>query len=414
MSDDDNLSSCSREKDEAWEVLVEFEMAAIAGDVMRSAELLRRLAESGENWEAVLSSIDNEGQSFLHKLVASRPSSAAHMQGMAATALLLIEASAHLCTENMQGETALLVASKAAVDMLGQESEEEASIDSDVRLGLVSSLLSARADPDMGDIMDETPLMEAACAGDFDLCKLLLSFGADANKVSRSGLIATDFTDSYPEIEQLLKMGLRRSDMNGLEEGLLDKAAEDLEQPCGQYAGNAKTEWALDLLQATLEHQGTCTEKADAAVRALQVAVDADSGAVSYGVALQSRNGDGQLFLQLCQAPNARDATVDAVKWMIRAKADIDVTNALGQTPLALAVWTFCKTRAESGDLKTSNLQGGMSVVHALLQARADPNRGDGRGETPLMEAVCSGNAEMCTALLDAGAEALVSEGNTI
>mmetsp|Transcript_139153 Transcript_139153/g.242155 ORF Transcript_139153/g.242155 Transcript_139153/m.242155 type:complete len:399 (+) Transcript_139153:44-1240(+) len=394
MSDDEVLSSASGERDVAWEALVELEIAVLAGNVMRVGELLRQLATHGENLETVLSSIDNEGQSLLHKLAATEPTVHSLVQSRAATALLLVEASAHLGAENSHGETALLLASRAAADAV--ETQGEASIDKDVRLAMVSCLLSMRADPNTGDLMDETPLMEAACAGDIHLCTLLLDSNADAMKVSRSGLIALDFSDSYPEIAQLLKTGPRRevNGVNGESPGEAAKAD-------GQYAGNARTEWAMDLLQAALEHQGARGEKADAAVKALQIAVDADEGAVSCGVALQSRNRDGRLLLQLCQVPTKEGTTAEAVKWLIHAEADVNVTNAMGETPLALAVRASCNV---------TGVLGGALMVSSLLQARANPNRGNERGETPLMDAVCSGDAKMCSLLLDAGAEALVSE----
>lgn len=391
MSDDDGLSSASEDRvqDAAWEARVELEIAVLAGNVMRVGELLKQLATHGENLDTVLASIDNDGQSLLHKLVATEPTVRSLVQGRAATALLLVEASADLDAENSQGETALLLASRAAADAMDMQGE--ASVDSDVRLAMVSCLLSMGADPDAGDVMDETPLMEAACAGDLHLCTLLLESSADAMKVSRSGLIALDFTDSYPEIAQLLKRGVS---------GEVD-ASEEMQKVDGQYAGNARTEWAMDLLQAALENQGTASEKADVAVRALKIAVDADLGAVSCGVALQSRNRDGRLLLQLCQIPTKEGATADAVKWLVHAEADVNVTNSIGETPLALAVRASCNV---------TGVLGGALMVSVLLQARANPNRGNERGETPLMDAVCCGDAKMCSMLLDAGAEALVSD----
>jgi len=64
----------------------------------------------------------------------------------------------------------------------------------EVRLAVVQALLDARADANAADeIAGETPLMEAACAGDKALCQLLLAAGADTRQPNCCGFLASDF-----------------------------------------------------------------------------------------------------------------------------------------------------------------------------------------------------------------------------
>lgn len=78
----------------------------------------------------------------------------------------------------------------------------------------------------------------------------------------------------------------------------------------------------------------------------------------------------------------------DIADILIHAKADVNSTNLLGETPLLAAARTSGNTH--------------IGVVHALLTAGANPNCADAfAGETALMEAACRGETVLCQMLLE-------------
>merc|ERR1719461_2449239 len=140
------------------------------------------------------------------------------------------------------------------------------------------------------------------------------------------GLIATDFTDNFPRVRELL------TNNNSKAKTTIEAA----------YVDNCRTAMALNELQAALSDCGESVEEAagrriDSAVSWLRSVIEADLKAVdafkadtkakACGAALQARNTDGHLLLQLCR-----------VLWLVAAGAQPNVKNALGETALALAV----------------------------------------------------------------------------
>ncbi|CAL1149695.1 unnamed protein product [Cladocopium goreaui] len=74
--------------------------------------------------------------------------------------------------------------------------------------------LPAGADPDAADdLTGETPLMEAACGGDPELCSLLLDAKADPTRLSAAGKLARDFIppddENRPMLLEILAPRLR-------------------------------------------------------------------------------------------------------------------------------------------------------------------------------------------------------------
>ena len=73
-------------------------------------------------------------------------------------------------------------------------------------------------------------------------------------------------------------------------------------------------------------------------------------------------------------------------RYLVEQGADVNAANMLGETPLISAV-------------RSSTAAGGLMppmerLIHAILIAKADPNRTDAfSGESALMEAACSGDA---------------------
>eukprot|EP00812_Abedinium_dasypus_P005934 NODE_1746_length_1070_cov_309.187192.p1 GENE.NODE_1746_length_1070_cov_309.187192~~NODE_1746_length_1070_cov_309.187192.p1 ORF type:complete len:277 (+),score=73.43 NODE_1746_length_1070_cov_309.187192:71-832(+) len=246
------------------------------------------------------------------------------------------------------------------------------------------------ADPNTSDECGKTPLMEAACAGDFDLCCLLISHRADPAQDDHGGLTAahyaTHHATSHPEVLELL---------NGRRVWHFGVPAR-----CRPTAHPTLVDFTLDRLEALITAWDLpAGVEVDQAVREFEEAVEAEPGRGGCGAALLAWNRDGQLLLDLCHCPTPGGGTADAVAWLIAARASVNVANALGETPLALAA----RCTASGGWPR------GEDAVAALLAARADPNAGDRGGNTPLMEAYTAGHLGLCARLLAAGAEGLVA-----
>mmetsp|Transcript_114165 Transcript_114165/g.355507 ORF Transcript_114165/g.355507 Transcript_114165/m.355507 type:complete len:288 (-) Transcript_114165:280-1143(-) len=257
----------------------------------------------GEDSEVHLCAV-NGGGSILHKLAALPPPNADDVAERLEQVRELVEACSHLGDKNADGETPLCLAARSAAEVMEDTGIKVFHV---ARLARVRTLLSLRADPNAGDDVGETPLMEAASVGDAELCRVLLEFGADALQPDRTGLVAADFAAGDAAVVRLFNGAAGAPAMGPSCEGLspprTESTAGELVQPGGAGGALARAVHAAAA--------GGCTGSTDA--------------------------------------------------------------------------------------------------VRALLDAMADPNVGNELGETPLMEAFSSGNAELCSLLFEFGAEALVA-----
>jgi hypothetical protein len=117
----------------------------------------------------------------------------------------------------------------------------------------------------------------------------------------------------------------------------------------------------------------------------------------------------------------ARDGNVNRLKAMIEARANLNVKNSEGWTPLMISVlkghfevarllvlngvpleeknnsgWTALRFAASIGD---------MEIIRLLVEQGADLNSTDDKGSTILMQAADEGNSNSVRALLDYGAD---------
>ncbi|MBI5247684.1 MAG: ankyrin repeat domain-containing protein [Elusimicrobia bacterium] len=97
---------------------------------------------------------------------------------------------------------------------------------------------------------------------------------------------------------------------------------------------------------------------------------------------------------------------VDSVKVLLAAKADANLADLQGTSPLHKACFP------PIGKDKALELQNKRAIVVALLSAKAKPNVKDKQGWTPLMLAASVGDAAIVKALLDAGADASAKLSN--
>jgi ankyrin repeat protein len=90
----------------------------------------------------------------------------------------------------------------------------------------------------------------------------------------------------------------------------------------------------------------------------------------------------------------AANDDVELVRALIRARANVALTNQLGTSALTEAA-----------------IIGSAPVIGALLEAGADPNTKNPQGETALMAVARTGKVDAATRLLDAGADVNAREG---
>ncbi len=73
-------------------------------------------------------------------------------------------------------------------------------------LDVTAVLLKSGASPQVADLWKVTPLHESAAKGKFEICKLLLKYGADPNKKNRDGAIPLDLVkERDSDIADLLR-----------------------------------------------------------------------------------------------------------------------------------------------------------------------------------------------------------------
>lgn len=211
---------------------------------------------------------------------------------------------------------------------------------------VVQALLDAAADVNAQRGPErETALMEAACAGDVLLCRLLVEARADAGLESRDGALALDFVPD---------------ELTGVD-------------------GVA--------LRALLEPAAT----------ARPAAVDADGrSALHLAAAAVPAAGSPEDIEERCST----------LRRLVEGRADVDARDLLGETPLSLAVRSTLDAAAAAGRGSEAG-EVVLSGIRTLLELGAEVDAVDDlQGETPLMEAACRGAVAICELLLAARADA--------
>jgi len=179
------------------------------------------------------------------------------------------------------------------------------------------------------------------------------------------------------------------------------------------------------LAAAMLLSGSTLAQAADAAESPLVQAAKAGDAATvrsllaKPGVRVNATEHDGTTALHWA----VQHGQADAVKALIRARADVNLKNRYGVAPLWLAATNgddasveallragadAQTTRGDSGEtvLMIGAMAGDAGVLQRLLAYGADPNvTDDVRGQTALMWAAAEGHPEAARVLVDAGAK---------
>jgi uncharacterized protein len=246
-----------------------------------------------------------------------------------AGALQLIEQGADVRAKDVDGSTALHWAAHYA----------------DVEL--VDKLIRAGADVNVSNDYGSSPMMEAAVLGNAQILKLLLDAGADVESPNPEGQTALMAVARTGELEAAQVLLSHKANVNAVE----------------QWGGQTALMWASaqsqpEMVQLLVKH--------GADVNARSVVRDWQRRVTAEGRPKNMNHGG---FTPLLYA--AREGCIECARHLLKAKADINLTDPDGLTPLNLAI---------------TNMR--FDFAAAMIEAGADVNKWDFFGRTPLYSAI--------------------------
>ena len=292
-------------------------------------------------------------------------------------------------------------------------------------------LLRAGADVSLANNYGATPMSLAAEVGNTDMLKLLLEVGANADSpnadgqtalqaVARTGKVdaaqvlldhhaAVDAREKWGGQTALMWASARRHPemMQLLIARGADVNARSIDRDYQRHVTAEGRPKSLDsggltpLLYAARENCTACVDVL------LKNKADID---------LPDPDGVSPLLLAIM------NANWDLAKQLIAAGADVNQWDIYGEAPLLTAVDLRNRVDGGRASIDPTNTTKGMAIVNLLLERGADPNmqllfkpanvRGGGttftRGATPLIRAATNGDLEAVKILLAHGADATV------
>ena len=299
----------------------------------------------------------------------------------------------------------------------------------------IQTLIRAGADPNLPDSATFTPLFWAVTQGRTDSVRTLLENGAELGTEEQGTVLLTSAVRSTLDNESTTMLEL-----------ILGAGGKAIVRdtpivPALTYAARGGDLGLIELLLDAGATADARDEKGNTALvqavtggrtEAVEMLLDADADpnlADDRGVTpliAAGSSGEFTLFEALLDGgadPNARSkdgetaligaalrGDMDKLDLLLEAGVDLDLQNREGDTALHAAVrrdWSTNEERAASrtGD---SHLREPNFTVAALLDAGADPNVANAKGETPLFTAIDKAHVGNAGALLAGGADPIV------
>lgn len=331
------------------------------------------------------------------------------------------------------------------------------------------TLLAAGADANATRSGGVTPLMHAAASGEPAAVRLLLDAHADVNvRSARNGVTALRVavvTGSVDSARALLAAGADPDELDDAGARLLFAAAGagsteliDLFLPPGADINHRRRDGGYTALDVALERQhwaaalhllrrgatldASVTGRGSVLRKLLELAPVVQPGSqtplvqavplpelelfqrvLAQGADTRYRDEKGNTLLMLA----ARRHHVTALQALVGAGVDVDARNAEGDTALSIAAGkteyelvvmglglalqqdrealmrlAFHPAQKSSESPSTARR---LEAARVLLAAHANPNSADLEGDTPLLRATRSGDAELVALLIAAGAD---------
>ena len=314
----------------------------------------------------------------------------------------------------------ILIEAGATVDALNSDNQSPLHASASVgNRGLVEVLLAAGANPNLKDKDGKTPLHLASASWRAGVVAPLIAKGANPNERNTYGGVPLDevirFEDSRgrdssrtPQFETLQAFLAGGADPNltsagngphlfrAVYEGLEDQAEALLKagaNPNATYDSLRKGQTVLiRALEGTKRPNSNSPGQRPRSMSLVNLLVEHKAD-----VNLADGNGDSPIFFAMNGGSKDFAEKVPFVEALLMRGANIEARNSAGETPLTVAVTYFAK-----------------DLVELLLKHKADPNAKKSNGESPLHLATYR-NPECVDILLAAGADpnALDGEGRS-
>ena len=275
---------------------------------------------------------------------------------------MLIEYGVDVNAQDNKGKTALTTAL--------QESDYE----------VIELLLKAGANANKANKDGRTSLMLESLYHDKAIIKMLIEYGADVNAQDNYGTNALMLAASTPDLEitkMLLKAG---ADINAVDRYGNKVISFIINQLCLNFDSD--------------EDYSDLSEIRDELEETINALIEA-------GTDINAQNNLGETALML--AVKIFDSEI--TKMLIRADANVNATDKNGNAALSF-MFQQLALRYESFPYVNKG------VVNALIEAGADINAQNNRGETALMHAVRVSDSETIRWLINAGADVNIKAYN--